>query len=76
MSRLAAPDAAAALGVDTETLATWRARFGFPAPYSEQDRDYYLASDIEALREAVRSEHSLPLAIEAARRRAGVPPTD
>jgi hypothetical protein len=74
MSRLAAPDAAAALGVDTETLATWRARFGFPKPCSEQERDYYLASDIEALREAVRREHSLPLAIETARRRAGVPP--
>jgi DNA-binding transcriptional MerR regulator len=74
MSRLAAPDAAAALGVDTETLATWRARFGFPTSYSEQHRDYYSASDIEALREAVRSELSVPRAIEAARRRAEVDP--
>jgi DNA-binding transcriptional MerR regulator len=74
MSRLAATDAAAALGVDTDTLATWRARYGFPEPYNEQERDYYAASDIEALREAVRSELSLPRAIEAARRRAGVPP--
>lgn len=73
MSRLAATDAAAALGVDTDTLATWRERFGFPKPYNEED-DYYVASDIEALMEAVLSEHSLPRAIEAARRRAGARP--
>jgi hypothetical protein len=71
MSRVAARDAAAVLGVDTDTLATWRDRFGFPKLYD----DYYLASDIEALRDAVLSEHSLPRAIEAARRRAGSRPS-
>lgn len=74
MSRLAAAEAAAALGVDTDTLAAWRARFGFPTPFRETGREYYSAADIAALREAVVSEVSLPRAIEEARRRAGVVP--
>jgi hypothetical protein len=73
MSRLAPTDAAAALGVDTDTLASWRERYGFPEPCSETE-DYYDASVIEALKEAVRSELSLPRAIEVARRRAGASP--
>ena len=68
MSRLAASDAAAALGVDQATLACWRERFGFPKPCAGEDE--YLVSDIEALQDAVRSELSLPRAIAAARRHA------
>jgi hypothetical protein len=68
MSRLAATDAAAALGVDPDTLARWRDRYGFPQPCSDEDE--YETSVIEALREAVRSEVSLPRAIDVARRRA------
>jgi hypothetical protein len=71
MSRVAARDAAEVLGVDTDTLAAWRDRFGFPKPYYEDD-EYYLSSHIEALRDAVLNEHSLPRAIETARRRAGL----
>jgi len=73
MSRLAATDAAAALGVDPETLVDWRERYGFPEPCSECD-ECYDASVIEALKDAVRSEHSLPRAIAAARRRAAETP--
>jgi hypothetical protein len=71
MSRLAAGDAAAALGVDTETLASWGERYGFPQP-CEESEDYYDASVIEALKEAVKNEVSLPRAISVARRRAGM----
>src|SRR2546422_746492 len=70
MSRLAATDAAAALGVDPATLASWGERYGFPTPCREQE-SYYEASEIEALREAVLSEHSLSRAIETARRATG-----
>jgi hypothetical protein len=71
MSRLAATDAAAALGVNPDTLASWRDRYGFPEPCYENDESYYEASVIEALQEAVKSELSLPRAIEVARSRAG-----
>ncbi len=59
--------AAALLGISSETLLAWEARYGFPTS-STSDRRYN-QSEVLALRDSISDEASIAAAVARARRR-------
>jgi hypothetical protein len=71
------PEAASLLGVDVITLRMWQERFGFPtdSPGTPGERRRLSRHEVLTLRNAMRTERSVPGAIEQARASAARPAT-
>ena len=66
------PEAASLLGVDVITLRLWQERYGFPTDSTgaRGERRRVSRHEVLTLRNAMRTERSIPAAIEQARRSA------
>ena len=71
------PEAASLLGVDVITLRLWQERYGFPAdaPATPGERRRVSRHEVLTLRNAMRTERSIPAAIKQARGSAARPAT-
>lgn len=69
MENLSASEAAAVLGVPPAALERWAERLAFPHALGGSDAARFRRSEIEALRDALVSTHSVEGAVRAARDR-------